>query len=178
MAGRRIVNQGTFRRTGKRRATEWSICSAPTGFSTIGIGLKVILVSIPAATLADVGPATIVRTRGQFSIAPSNAAADTDINGAFGIGFVNEVGGLLGVTGTPGPWTDCDWGGWFVHQFFNMAWEAPTDVGQDYITREFDIDSRAMRKFESGLRLMWVVENGGGSSFKAAVSARMLVKAG
>ncbi len=178
MAFRSTRNQGSFRRSGKRRLTEWSICSAPTGFSTIAATSKVILVLVPESNLADVGPATVVRIRGQFSVAPTVDGVDVNMIGAFGMGFVNVVAGALGVTGVPGPHAQCDWGGWMVHQFFNIRWTATTDIGRAFSSREFEIDSKAMRKFESGMSMAWIIENAGGASFDAAVSARVLVKAG
>ena len=178
MAFRRSVNQAPFRRVGKKRLTEWSVCSAPTGFSTVTASTKVVLVAVPSATLADVVPATIVRTRGAFSIKPGNPGATTTIHGAFGIGLVNEVAGALGVTGIPGPWSECGWGGWLYHRFFNTFWNFNSASSALYTHIEYEIDSKAMRKVETEQRLMLIIESGGGNSFDAAVSFRMLMKAG
>ena len=174
----RKSNQGSFRRSGARRLTEWSICSAPTGFSVVAAGVKILLVLVPEVTLSAIAPGTVVRVRGAFSILPTNPSVNTAMNGAFGMGFVNGVAGGLGITAVPGPATDCDWGGWFVHQFFNHKWDVTTDIDRHLISTEYMIDSKAMRKFEAGMALAWVVENFGVSSFDAAISARMLVKAG
>ena len=170
-------NQASFRR-GPKRAVEWSICSAPTGFSAVASDAKIVLVQVPQTALADVGPGTVVRVRGVFSIKPTTEGSSANIVGAFGMGFVNTVAGALGTTAVPGPQQDCDWGGWLVHQFFNQRWNVGTDVGRAWSTIEYPIDSKAMRKFEAGMDMVWVVESGGGSSFDAAVSARLLVKAG
>ncbi len=175
----RSGNRNSFVRSrGKKRATEWSICSAPTGFSAVATDAKVLLVLVPESNLADVAPGTVVRTRGEFSVAPNVDGSDANLIGAFGIAFVNTVAGALGVTAIPGPHADCDWGGWLYHRFFNLRWTATTDVGRLYASREFEIDSKAMRKFEAGMSMVWVIESGGGAAFDAAVSARILVKAG
>ena len=181
MAFRSTRNQGSFRRGGKRRQTEWGICSVPTGFTAIAAGAKVILVSVPAATLSPSSPATIVRSRGELSLSPDTGAVDRAISGAFGIGFVNEVAGALGVTGVPGPATDCNWGGWFLWQPFQAEQILITAVGVLGVnvgTIRYPLDSKAMRKFEEEQRLVMVIENTGAVAFRAALSIRHLVKAG
>jgi len=177
VAFRQKGNQGTFRRGGPKRLTEWGICTVPTGFSNIVPG-KTILVLVPAATLQPESPATVVRSRFMLSIGSDQSAANEAQVGAFGIGFVNEVAGALGVTGVPGPATDCAWGGWFVWQAFLQENSTGTDQVASSISH-YVIDSKAMRKFTEDESLVMVIENTAGSDgLRAAVAGRMLVKAG
>jgi len=175
-------NQVSFRgSSGKKRQTEWGICSVPTGFSSINASAKTILVSVPAATLSPESPATIVRSRGLLTITPDVSSASRTLTGAFGIGFVNEVAGLLGITAIPGPATNCDWGGWFVWQAFQGESQVATAIGfagANAWSLQYEIDSKAMRKFEEGQRLMMVIENTNAEACRAALSIRHLVKAG
>ncbi len=164
---------------GRKRQTEWSICSVPTGYSTIAANSKVILVLFPASFLDIDSPATIVRSRGVLSVAAVDAAADNEEIGAFGCGFVNAVAGALGVTALPGPATNCDWGGWFVWQPFISQTEVVTQAGFDgQFGKQYVIDSKAQRKFEDNENLVWIIENNTAVAFSAAVAIRMLVKAG
>ena len=178
MAFRSTRNQGSFR-GGKKRLTEWGLCSVPTGFSTIGANTKVALVLFPAATLAPESPATIVRSRLHLSVRPvTGGGADVNMVGAFGCGFVNVVAGALGVTALPGPATDCSWGGWFVWQPIGSAFEFITGSGARLNSTEYVIDSKAMRKFEADMSLVWMIENSTSVAWDAMINGRMLVKAG
>ena len=174
----RVIRSPSFRR-GSKRQTEWGICSVPTGYSAIGAGAKVVLVGVPAATLSPESPATVVRIRGLLSVAPTNSSANRDLVGAFGMGFVNEVAFQVGITGVPGPATDCSWGGWMVWQPIVSSLQVTTDVGyQSRFDTAYTIDSKAMRKFEEEMAFVVVVENLTGLSFSAAIAFRALVKAG
>jgi len=172
-------NQSSFRGS-RKRLTEWGICTTPTGFSTVAAGAKVLLVLVPVANLAPESPATIVRSRFILGVRSDQSTATEDLIGAFGIGFVNVVAGALGITALPGPATDCAWGGWMVWQPLIDSIRATTDVGfQGRFTRQYTIDSKAMRKFQEDESLAMVVENTSGAhNFEVALAGRMLVKAG
>ena len=180
MAFRQNRNQVSFSRGGKRRLTEWSLCTSATGFSNISPASKATLVLFPSTIIDPISPATIVRSRIELAVASDQVAATEVQVGAFGVGFVNAVAGTLGVAGIPGPATDCDWGGWFVHQFFNQEFVFGTAVGlhPDFATR-YSIDSKAMRKFHEAEVLVMMIENLSASDgIRVAVSGRFLVKAG
>ena len=165
--------------SGKKRLVEWSICSVPTGFSNVAAGAKAIAVLVPTATLADVGPGTVVRTRGEVRIFSDQQIATENQIGAFGMGFVNEVAGALGITGLPGPASQCAWGGWFVHQFFSQQMLFATAAGlEDNRGERYQIDSKAMRKFAADENLVFMIENFGSTGLEFGVSFRMLIKAG
>ena len=166
------------RRAVSRRATEWNICSSPTGFSVGAAGAKTIAVLIPSSTLADIAPATVVRTRCTLSIQSDQTGVSENQVGAFGIGFVNDVAGALGITALPGPAADCGWPGWFVHQWFNQSWLFISGVGVQNRSVSYEIDSKAMRKFESEQAMVAIVENFGTTGLQFAVSFRILTKAG
>ena len=179
MANRQRVT--SFRGSrGARRQTEWGICSVPAGFSIVGPGAKAIVLLVPAATLAPESPATIVRTRLVLSVGSDQVAASETQVGAFGCAFVNTVAATLGITGIPGPATDCAWGGWFVWQAFLNEFIQVTGSGHtSNAMNEHVIDSKSMRKFEEDEALVWMIENTHATeSIRFAVAGRMLVKAG
>ncbi len=162
-----------------KRLTEWTICSDPTGYSALPLSTKAIAVRVPASTLAEVAPATIVRTRGVVAIKSDQSAAAEEQLGAFGMGFVNTVAGALGITALPGPAADCGWPGWFVHQFFNQSMDFSSAVGLHLDSVIYPIDSKAMRKFKGDEDLVFMVENFGTTGgLEFAVSFRILTKAG
>ncbi len=167
-------------RTRTKRATQWAICSVPTGFSTAAAASKVIAVLVPSSTLRDLVPFTITRTIGSLSIQSDQVAANESQIGAVGAGVVNDVAGALGITGLPGPATNCGWPGWFMHRFFTQAFMFISAVGVDARRGvEYTFDSRAQRKVESEQDIVFMVENFdaiGGLQF--ALSFRMLIKAG
>ncbi len=175
----RSKNQVSFRGGGKKRLTEWSLCTVPAGYSTAAGNSKLVLVLFTAALLAPDSPATIVRTRLRLSVRPvTGGGADVNLIGAFGCGFVNVVAGALGITALPGPATDCAWGGWFVWQPVVSAFEFITGTGARLNSTDYTIDSKAMRKFESDQSLVFVFENSTSVAYDVAVSGRILVKAG
>ncbi len=163
-----------------KRSTDWQIATFPVGETAVAASTKVLLILVPSTTLGTIAPATIVRTRGIFAIR-SDAPGVTELQvGAFGIGLVNDVAGALGVTALPGPSTDALWGGWFVHQFITQANQVNTAIGADARgVYQYEIDSKAMRKFESDEALVIMVENTSGSfAFTITAGIRFLVKAG
>ena len=101
--------------------------------------------------------------------------------GAFGLAFVTRVAQTLGVTGLPSPVTDANWDGWFVHQFFNQRFTISTAVGtvNSAFGDGFEVDSKAMRKFDGEDGLVMVAENANAShGFIIAPLIRFLIKAG
>jgi len=176
----RNINQVSFRRGGgKKRLTEWGIGSFPTGVSALAASTKAIAVLVPAANLEPESPATIVRTRLELMIESDQSVAPEAQLGAFAIGFVNVVAGALGITALPGPVTDLAWGGWFVYQPIMQSVRATTNIGFSRWNRTYHIDSKAMRKFESDMSMVWMIENSSATAgFNFAVGGRILVKAG
>ena len=157
----------------QKRVTQW-IGSADQGYVTIAAGASVLHQNGPTF-----GNTTIVRTRGNFSIIPSTFGADLSIIGAFGIGIVSDQAFAAGAASIPGPWTDPDWGGWFVWQPFAYRYEFTTDVDRLVLGVQGagagEIDSKAMRKVAPNETLVVMVESEA-VAFSASINFRILVK--
>ncbi len=111
----------TFRRPVSRvrvpkRTTSW-VGSADQPYQAVGAGGVNLFQS--NATLQDT---TIVRTRGVVSVKPNAFTADVDIIGALGMGLVSDQAFAAGATSIPAPYTDTEWGGWFVWIPFALLW--------------------------------------------------------
>ena len=164
---------------GKKRLVAWDICSVPTGVSNLAAATKAIAVRVPSSTMQDIAPGTIVRTHGKLLITTDQTAASEEQIGAIGFGFMNDVAGALGVTGLPGPASECAWGGWFLHQFFSQGFKFGTAVAFINNGVEYVLESKGMRKFGADEEMIVVIENfHATTSFNFALSFRMLVKAG
>jgi len=163
-----------------KRSTDWFLGVSETGRSTVAAGSNAIVVAVPSSTLALIAPATVVRTYWTQFIESDQAGASEDMIGAFGAGFVNEVAFALGVTGLPGPATQSAWDGWFIHKFFQQRFVFVSGVGfESNGGKTYDIDSKAMRKFEGDEGLVFMLENSSASfGISVGTAIRMLVKAG
>ncbi len=164
-----------------KRLTDWAISFTTASLVTVPVASKVLLASVTAAQLAILGPATVVRTRGRILILSDQTAGSERQFGAIGLGFVNETARALGVTALPGPSSLALWDGWFMHQFIAQAFTFGTAVG--FMTQGqgfgYEIDSKAMCKFDTDDGLVLMAENSSASDgFSAAVSLRILIKAG
>ena len=81
-------------------------------------------VAVPAASKVLLGSfilvgeveETILRTVGQIGIVTDQTAASEDQLGAFGLATVSNVAFAIGITAIPGPVTEIEDDGWFVHQ--------------------------------------------------------------
>ena len=137
-----------------RRKTEWSVYD-PSGFTSVATGGATI-----TSGLLFEDPGTIVRTRGEITIAPvTNFAADLDITGAFGIGLVSAEAFAAGVASVPEPYTDSDWGGWMVIVSFAMRFEHHSSIGVVQTGQTIRVDSKAMRKVEPNSVMVVVAES-------------------
>ena len=173
---RRIAHRGV---KGPRRQTNW-ISSADAGFSTITTGVK----SLNSTFLPDGGagvvkaPLTVTRTVGQITIAPpTSQASDEALIGAFGICVVNDLAITAGAASIPGPVTNADWDGWFVHKFFCFNYEFHTAVSTLISSVTYQFDSKAMRKvLDESYGLAVMFENSGGQSIRVLPQFRMLMK--
>ena len=142
------------------RLTDW-VGPAAQGYVTVSAGGATII-----ASLAFEDPATIIRTRGMVSIIPQSHNADLNIVGAFGIGVVSAEAAAAGVASVPEPFSDADWGGWFVWRSFAYTLEALAGAEQFSVILydwNFEIDSKAMRKVTSNEVMVVVVESQAGA---------------
>ncbi len=160
-----------------KRSTDWAFGVASTGLTNIPAASIVTLAAFPAASLSLFAPATIVRTRGRLLVTPDTNSAEESQIGAFGIGFVAPSVG----TQAPGPISDNLWDGWFVYVPIINHFDLITAIGfaQSGAKDGYDIDSKAMRKFETDQTMVVVIENAHATQgFDIAINFRMLVKAG
>ena len=165
MAHRRIV-----RSSGPRRKTTW-IGAADQDSIAIATGASGIIGSFPFG-----GPATIVRVRGILNIQPQTAAADLSISGAFGACFVQNEAFAAGAASLPRPFDDSSGNAWFVHQFVSYRLEFLDATGViSPMGFRADIDSKAMRKVNENLTMVFMYESQSGAA-NVTAHMRMLVK--
>ena len=141
----------------KRRSTKLWLGTAAQGYVTVATATKVLLASTGGFGLGSAG--TIIRTRGLLSIRPTTEGTSVSIDGAFGIAVVSDVARATGITAIPGPFTDDDWSGWLVHQYFTQRYSVNTEVGEDLLDRQYEIDSKAMRKVAGDEAIVLVGES-------------------
>ncbi len=160
---------------GRRRATDWELGFQGTGATTIVAGTKVLLASLADPSVH--GPGTIVRSRGYFGILTDQSAASEDQIGAVGMTLVSNQALTAGAAAIPGPSTDALWDGWFWWQSFAQRMRVATAVGE-FRGQVYQIDSKAMRKLETGQALVLMVENASATNaFQISIDIRILVKA-
>ncbi len=167
-------SRGRFPRAAprSRRKTHW-VGPPDQGTINVGSGASVIIGSFEPAASFMLAP-TIVRTRGEVSLLPTSPAADLAISGAFGIGIVSNDAFAAGATSIPGPWSDPDWGGWFVWQSFFKKLEFADASGLNYpFNSSYQVDSKAMRKAESNETVVLMAESQAGA-FSIAMHVRLL----
>ena len=105
---------------------------------------------------------TIVRTRGVFEHFPTAFGVDLAYQGAFGICVVSSDAFGVGASAIPGPFTDSDWGGWFVWQSFAYRLEFSSGVGLLKAHETLEIDSKAMRKIGPNETMVVMAESQAG----------------
>ena len=148
---------GPFQRVrGVRRKTEWVLGPGQDTAQTEVTSSTQILGNL--GSQANIPGLTLVRTRGQFLAYLNSASAQNDgFNGAFGMCIVSENAFDAGVASVPHPLDDADWDGWYYHrhlfleaaQVMNSGAASDIDVLNPVTAAiRFEIDSKAMRKFE------------------------------
>ncbi len=148
MANRRRSFAPARRSTG-RISPDWAFVQN-LGPQPVAASTKILLGSF-VATTAD---GTVLRTHVELGVG-SDTTGEWQI-GAFGLIVVSETAFLAGAASIPGPSTDASDSGWFVHQPI-LAQTTTGTTGRD--TRYWTIDSKAMRKFPLGTRVVIMVEN-------------------
>ncbi len=129
-----------------------------------------IATGVPANAGIDL---TVLRTRGIMMAIPSAPSADRFLTGAFGIMLVTDEAAAAGVASVPGPATDADNDGWFVHEWLMSRVEFSDATGLlDYAIQRYD--SKAKRIFEQGQTLVAVVENLSSNAMSFATNFRCL----
>ena len=157
----------TLLRTSAKRKTAWGVGPVTTaGGQAITASAKILGAQ---GSVAQTDGLTLVRTRGELVLALSAATATFDgFTGAFGIGLVSAQAFAIGLTAIPGPLAEEDWDGWLVHRYFHLVAFGPIvaanvslEPGQVHATTaalRFEIDSKAMRKFQENMVLVAMLE--------------------
>jgi len=173
VAGRRFPARSVVR--GPKRQTTW-IGPADQGYLAVGAGAKVLIASFDPFA-AGLPKPTVVRTRGNVSIRQGTGIiVDTEIVGAFGLAVVSDQAFTIGITAIPGPFNDSGWDGWFVWGSFSIAYEAVGTSETLLMTdRQFEVDSKAMRKVTENETIVLVAESQG-VALRASMPLRMLMK--
>jgi len=150
MANRRPRRVGV---TTHKRPKGWARINS-TAYQVIPANTKVLLGTF---ILSNPGiGATVLRTRGAFSVASDQGASSEEQLGAWGMIIVNDLALAAGVASIPGPITDASDDGWFLWQSFQRQ-----GLTSGAITSEqYFFDSKAMRKIREGFGVAIVVENG------------------
>jgi len=159
------VHRPSFRSPG--RLTQW-VAIANQGFLNVAsAGATLIQSFTPEEAL------TLVRHRGQLSIRPTVVSSTIDIVGAYGEAIVSTEAFAAGVGSMPEPFTDSDWGGWFLWQSFSFGFVATT--ADTKISVELEVDSKAMRKIGPNEVLVGIAESQVGA-YSISAPIRTLVK--
>ena len=75
--------------------------------------------------------------------------------------IVNEDAFAAGAASIPGPFTDANSDLWFVHQFLMVDMRFVSAVGvEPMYGRQYEFDSKAMRKQNEEQRVVVMIENG------------------
>jgi len=152
-----------------RRKSDW-VKSADQGFVAVAAGASVMNQSfIPA------DGETVVRTRGIIAVKVNSTVADANVVGAIGFAVVSEQAAAAGAASIPGPYSNADWDGWFVHEFWSHRFEFIDGTGFGLITQIIDLDSKAMRKLSAGDRVVVMTESQAVAA-DVSVQFRMLLK--
>jgi len=146
------------RNQSQRRKTAWGEGVGGTGVTSIvATGSSFLGSSI----LPGVISSTIIRTRGLFRMFLRTATAAGDgFQGAFGIGLASAAAIAAGVSSVPTPVTENDWDGWLFHHMVGVhSASAGSEVAdQPAAEYSFEVDSKAMRRFEPEMGVYAMVE--------------------
>ncbi len=160
----------TFAPRQSARLTQW-IGPADQGFVNVSSGGSTLLAN---TSLEE--PVTVMRTRGEIALRAQAVSVDLNIVGAFGMCVVSAEAVVAGITAIPTPFTDADWGGWFVWRSFSRRVEFNDATGVNLDAAwHFEIDSKAMRKITPNDVIVLIAESQGGA-FTISTPVRMLIK--
>ncbi len=160
-----------FGRTQKRQST-W-IGQADQDVIAVGSGSSVIISSFSPSGAGLLHP-TIARTRGIVYVAPQSFAADLGPGGAYGVCIVSDEAFAAGATSIPRPFTDSNWGGWFVWRSFRHQLEFGDNSGKMQWQGSTEVDSKAMRKVGDNETIVMMAESQTGA-INVAMHLRMLM---
>ncbi len=161
------------------RRSDWAIGISSTAFTNVPAASTLLLAAVADSTLAASGitPATLIRTRGMYSIkSDQNAAGEVQI-GAIGLAVVDERARAAGVGSLATPITNMISDEWYYINGFAYEVSLNSAVGFDSNSAHMvEVDSRAMRKIDDGQAMVVVVENAGATGFDIAIYLRTMFK--
>jgi len=168
--GRHVVRQFS---SGPRRMTQWAGSVDSTTSQTLAAGASVLDQSLSQATLGQLVPATVVRTRGNLWITSDQTSANEQGFGALGMAVVTEQARVAGVGSIPTPITNEANEQWFVWESF-LGYFA---TGQGETWQRYQFDSKAQRKVQEGDAIVVTLENASALfGLEYIIKFRMLLK--
>ena len=153
---RRVLSRGR----GARRATEWGFLSE-TGVTTLAANSFLLWNSLSQASFGGAAPLTLVRTRGIITVFSDQVAATEMVHAVAGIAIVKEAARAAGTASLPDPGVGAaDDGVWQMFQplMARFTFLNATGVIGDN-GRTYEIDSKSMRKIETGDALVLMLSN-------------------
>ncbi len=160
---RRVVTRGA------RRLTQW-IGPADQNYVSVASAGATLVASAPFEEQT-----TVVRARGQVSVIPAAFTTSLNIVGAFGVAIVSTEAFTAGIASIPEPFSDADWGGWFVWRSFSYRFEFDDATGLNFPRWDFEVDSKAMRRISPNETMVLIAESQTGA-FQISAPLRVLVK--
>ena len=161
-----------------RRATDWiGGINVAANTTAIAAGVSQIVASFDSRTNASVSwPCTVVRARGYLTVSAGASNASLNAQGAFGMCIVNGEAFDAGAAAIISPWTEAFDDRWFYHTYW--SWDLLRTAAGENIYSGFQhvIDSKAMRKFENGDVIVWMIENASADPAEFQVNIRTLLK--
>jgi len=168
--GRHVVRQFS---SGPRRMTQWAGSVDSTTAQVLAAATAVLDQSLSQATLGQLVPATIVRTRGNLWVASDQASVSEELFGALGMVVVTEQARVAGVGSIPTPISEEANEQWFLWESF----QAYFATGQGVTWQRYAFDSKAQRKLQEGDGIVVVLENAHATSgLEYIIKFRMLIK--
>ncbi len=157
-------SSGFPRARSQRRLTAWNQGTGGTGVLQLTGNASLFVGSALQALVEGV---TIIRLRGYLrAILTSGASPNDGFAGAFGIGIASLAAVTAGIASVPTPITEQGSENWLYWRAFSLQVMSATfadGVNANGVFFDYEIDTRAMRKFPTDLAIyaaVEVVENG------------------
>ncbi len=187
------VARRRFGRPGRgiaRRSTDWQFATGvPSGLISVASGAQAVLGSVAIGEGAGL-PGTLVRIRGNvhIEIAAETAAQTMQLFGV-GVGLFDDRALAVSpaaAVGLPRPVSDTDSEKWMWIDFgflgtYDLGFALPNegDGTGRRLSIDIPVDSKAKRKWDENLTLVWLCENlaidGAATELDVAVMGRMLI---
>ena len=178
MARRIVSTRRGVIQSGSRRQTEWLSSADVAAQTAIAAGTSILSQSFTQAQNQALGPVTIVRTVGLFSVRTDQLVATEAPFGAFGFMVVREQARAIGAGSLPGADTSAFDDGWFGHMFWSAGIVVSSAIGLDLQSwSHFRFDFRGQRKVTADDAIVVMVENANSTAgAEFLMQFRMLVK--